>query len=232
MGAGPAKATIKSQDACRSKTQINYKNKGFGRSGWFSKPLNYFIKIDLSRVHYLEKCLFSRISAFLDRPCSAERRVLKLQNARNKAFLVILCRIGCRFARQAYARHTLGGRPKSVIFKAFWRFDVVRAEVFLEGSPGALWRFPGALWRSLGLSGALRASQRLPHKGCPTKAAPQRLPHKGCLTKAAPQRLPHKGCSTKAAPQRLPHKGCLTKAAPQRLPHKGCSTKAAPQRLP
>ena len=68
----------------------NILQKGFGRSGWFRKALNYFIKIDLSRVHDLEKCLFSRISAFLDRPCSAERRVLKPQNARNKAFLVIL----------------------------------------------------------------------------------------------------------------------------------------------
>ncbi len=96
---GPAKATTNGQDACTSKTQINYKNKGFGRSDWFSKPLNYFIKIDLRGVQDLEKCLFSRISAFLDRPCSAERRVLKLQNARNKAFFVILCHIGCRFVR-------------------------------------------------------------------------------------------------------------------------------------
>ena len=77
-------------DVGAPKVLINYKNKGFGRFGWFRKALNYFIKIDLSRVHDLEKCLFSRIPAFLDRPCSAERRVLKPQNARNKAFLVIL----------------------------------------------------------------------------------------------------------------------------------------------
>ena len=116
---GPAKATTNGQDACRSKTQINYKNKGFGRSGWFSKPLNYFIKIDLSRVHDLEKCLFSRISAFLDRPCSAERRVLKLQNARNKAFLVILCRIGCRFVRSFWLRMRRAGGPKVLFLKHF-----------------------------------------------------------------------------------------------------------------
>ena len=116
---GPAKATTNGQDACRSKTQINYKNKGFGRSGWFSKPLNYFIKIDLSRVHVLEKCLFSRISAFLDRPCSAERRVLKLQNARNKAFFVILCRIGCRFVRSFWLRMRRAGGPKVLFLKHF-----------------------------------------------------------------------------------------------------------------
>ena len=116
---GPAKATTNGQDACRSKTQISYKNKGFGRSGWFSKPLNYFIKIDLSRVHDLEKCLFSRISAFLDRPCSAERRVLKLQNARNKAFLVILCRIGCRFVRSFWLRMRRAGGPKVLFLKHF-----------------------------------------------------------------------------------------------------------------
>ena len=83
-----------SDQKCLRRVQVENANilqkKGFGRSGWFSKALNYFIKIDLSRVHDLEKCKFSRISAFLDRPCSAERRVLKRQNARNKAFLVIL----------------------------------------------------------------------------------------------------------------------------------------------
>ena len=114
-----AKATTNGQDACRSKTQIYYKNKGFGRSGWFSKALNYFIKIDLSRVHDLEKCLFSRISAFLDRPCSAERRVLKPQNARNKAFLVILCRIGCRFVRSCSLRMRRAGGPKVLFLKLF-----------------------------------------------------------------------------------------------------------------
>merc|ERR1711953_866878 len=202
MGAGPAKGTINGQDACRSKTQINYKNKGFGRSGWFCKPLNYFIKIDLSRVHYLEKCLFSRISAFLDRPCSAERRVLKLQNARNKAFLVILCRIGCRFARQAHARHTLGGGPKVLFLKHFGALMSCGLKSFWR----ALLGLYGALWGSLALSKPLRAPQRLPHKGCPTKAAPQRLPHKGCPTKAPPQRLPHNGPPTKAALQSLPQR--------------------------
>ena len=49
--------------------------------------------------------------------------------------------------------------PKSVIFKAFWRFDVVRAEVSLGGSLGALSGLSGAL---LGLSGALWGSLELP----------------------------------------------------------------------
>ena len=77
---------------------------------------------------------------------------------------MILCRIGCGFVRPFWLRMRRAGGPESVIFKAFWRFDVVRAEVSLGGSLGALWgslALSGALWGSLGFSGALWSSLRL-----------------------------------------------------------------------
>ena len=45
--------------------------------------------------------------------------------------------------------------PKSVIFKAFWRFDVVRAEADSCLSGELSWGFPEALWGALGGSGKL-----------------------------------------------------------------------------
>ena len=58
----PTRAALAASDVGAPKVQINYKNKGFGRSGWFSKSLNERIKIDFSLVHDPETWLFLAFS--------------------------------------------------------------------------------------------------------------------------------------------------------------------------